>query len=90
MAKVNGWVIHRKGTERTVLQIMGNSLAVTPYFSSLAKLQAFGDVLQNAGIDMSIYESAYGEGIENHGDLWLDPDGEELAAKIKLGLHQWN
>jgi len=93
MEKVNGWVIHRRGTGRTergytfLMMIWpGSGGKITPYFSSLQKLQAFGDVLQGCGRDMSQYEASYAEGLEDYNDLLFDPDISDLRDAIMLGI----
>lgn len=84
--KVDGWVIHKRGTERTFLQLSAVGMGtVMPYFSTLEKLREYGDVLQSCGVDMSLYEADYAEGLEDNDNLWLNPDAGQFTSQIKAG-----
>ena len=94
--KVSGFVIHRTGTGKTergytfLMMMWPGTGKITPIFSTLKKLQAFGDVLQNCGKDMSIYEASYAEGLQDNNDLLFDPDISDLRNAIMSGIAMQN
>jgi len=94
--KVNGWVLHKRGTGRTergytfLMMMWPGTGKITPYFSSLQKLQAFGDVLQDCRKDMSQYEALYAEGLTDDNDLLFDPDISDLRNAIMSGIAMQN
>ena len=95
--RVNGWVIHRRATGRTrrgytflMMAWPGAGAKMTPYFSSLQKLKAFGDTLQLCGKDMSQYEASYATGLRDNNDLLLDPDITDMKNAIMSGIAMQN
>lgn len=98
MKKVNGWAIYKVGTETNrgkegqlrLTYLMVQSLSspfktFTPVFSSIDKLQAWGDMLTYCGVDMNKYRAGYVKGLRDEDDILFDPNPGDYITRVSRG-----
>ncbi len=86
MSKVDGWVFNKpegapaisSPVKMTVFQLLIGDQRYTPVFMSMEKGLEFATGLQRNGIPMEPYQLSFASGIEDKGDLIIDPRVDEL------------